>query len=221
MVSTRSSISRSEETSSMKILLSCLLFLDLFVILSCVSISVGLGTLHPSQLPTDFITLVNVAILLGTYGLTSVLCNSLSFYSLRTNNRIFLVPYLIFLPLVLVTIVIFIVKSILSKGLTPELLFIPMAVGLVISIIWLKIMRHWFVMSPEIQVARRVSVDPELVRSYVQSLEATPASPPGLASPDLSDLPPSYEDLVPEYSKCVTETPPPCYEEVVTEKESL
>ena len=50
----------------MKILLSCLLFLDLFVILSCVSISVGLGTLHPSQLPTDFITLVNVAILLGT-----------------------------------------------------------------------------------------------------------------------------------------------------------
>merc|ERR1711971_1007808 len=158
-------------------------FLDLFVILSCVSISVGLGTLHPSQLPTDFVTLVNVAILLGTYGLTSVLCNSLSFYSLRTNNRIFLV------------------KSILSKGLTPELLFIPMAVGLVISIIWLKIMRHWFVMSPEIQVARRVSVDPELVRSYVQSLEATPASPPGLASPDLSDLPPSYEDLVPEYSK--------------------
>ena len=50
----------------MKILLSCLLFLDLFVLLSCVSISVGLGTLHPSQLPTDFVTLVNVAILLGT-----------------------------------------------------------------------------------------------------------------------------------------------------------
>ena len=69
---------------------------------------------------------------------------------------------------------------------------------------------------------RRVSVDPELVRSYVQSLEATPASPPGLASPDLGDLPPSYEELVSEYSKRVTaETPPPCYEEVVTEKESL
>ena len=48
---------------------------------------------------------------------------------MRKNNRIFLVPYLIFLPLVVVTIVIFIVKNILSKGLTPELLFIPMAVG--------------------------------------------------------------------------------------------
>ena len=99
-------------------------------------------------------------------------------------------------------------------------------------------MRHWFVMIPDIQIARfvvpccyssilmddnfrRVSEDPELVRSYVQSLEATPASPPGLASPDLGDLPPSYEDLVPEYFKRVTETPPPCYEEVVTEKESL
>ena len=68
-----------------------------------------------------------------------MLCNSLSFYSLRKNNRIFLVPYLIFLPLVLVTIVIFIVKSILSKGLTPELLFIPMAVGeIVIKIIVLE-----------------------------------------------------------------------------------
>ena len=58
-----------------------------------------------------------------------MLCNTLAFYGLRKNNRIFLVPYLVFLPLVLVTIVIFIVKSILSKGLTPELLFIPMAVG--------------------------------------------------------------------------------------------
>ena len=65
----------------------------------------------------------------GTYGLTSTLCNILAFYALRKNNRVFLVPYLVFLPLVLVTIVIFIVKSILSKGLTPELLFIPMAVG--------------------------------------------------------------------------------------------
>ena len=68
---------------------------------------------------------------------------------------------------------------------------------------------------------RRVSVDPELVRSYVQSLEATPVSPMSPASPDLSDLPPSYDDLVPEYSKNVTETPPPCYEEVVTEKVRL
>ena len=49
----------------MKILLSCLLFLDLFVIVSCVSISVSIGTLHPSQLPTDFVTMINLAILLG------------------------------------------------------------------------------------------------------------------------------------------------------------
>ena len=49
----------------MKILLSCLLFLDLFVIVSCISISVSIGTLPPSQLPTDFVTMVNLAILLG------------------------------------------------------------------------------------------------------------------------------------------------------------
>jgi vacuolar-type H+-ATPase subunit I/STV1 len=209
----------------MKILLSCLLFLDLFVIVSCVSISVSISTLHPSQLPTDFVTMINLAILLGTYGLTSTLCNILAFYALRKNNRVFLVPYLVFLPLVLVTIVIFIVKSILSKGLTPELLFIPMAVGLVISIIWLKIMRHWFVLTPDNQILRRrsVSVDPELVRSYVQSLVVNPApdSPQGPASPD---FPPSYENLVFEpssYPKEVTETPPPCYEEVVIEKERL
>lgn len=66
---------------------------------------------------------------------------------------------------------------------------------------------------------RRISADPELVRSYIQSLVGSPA--PGPASPD---LPPSYEDLVSEqeeYPKGVTETPPPCYEEVVSEKESL
>ena len=66
-----------------------------------------------------------------------------------------------------------------------------------------------------------VSVDPELVRSYVQSLVVTPASPQGSAS---QDLPPSYENLVFEpsnYPKEVTETPPPCYEEVVMEKERL
>ena len=81
-----------------------------------------------------------------------MLCNSLSFYSLRKNNRIFLVPYLIFLPLVLVTIVIFIVKSILSKGLTPELLFIPMAVGeIVIKIIVLEECR--------LQVVRKLAVN--------------------------------------------------------------
>ena len=66
-----------------------------------------------------------------------------------------------------------------------------------------------------------VSVDPELVQSYVQSLVVTPASPQGSAS---QDLPPSYENLVFEpsnYPKEVTETPPPCYEEVVMEKERL
>ena len=68
---------------------------------------------------------------------------------------------------------------------------------------------------------RSLSVDPELVRSYVQSLVVTPASPQGPVSPD---LPPSYENLVFEpssYPKEVTETPPPCYEEVVMEKERL
>ena len=64
---------------------------------------------------------------------------------------------------------------------------------------------------------RRNSVDPEVVRNYILALEANPSSPMDPASPDLSDLPPSYEDLVP----VVTETPPPRYEEVVTEKESL
>ena len=72
---------------------------------------------------------------------------------------------------------------------------------------------------------RRNSVDPEVVRNYILALEANPASPMDPASPDLSDLPPSYEDLVPEqaeyFNKVVTETPPPRYEEVVTEKESL
>jgi len=204
----------------MKILLSFLLFLDLFAIVSCVSLGVSIMTLHPSQLPLDLVSMVNLAILLGAYGLTSVLCNALAFHGLRKEKRVFLVPYLVFLPLVLITILIFIVKCILTKGLTPELLFIPMAVGLVISIIWMKVLRHWFILTPDIggQFSRRDSIDPELVRRYVQSLVSSPASPPIPATPD---LPPSYENLVLEQSdssKEIIETPPPCYEEVVSEK---
>merc|ERR1711915_1021905 len=104
---------------------------------------------------------------------------------------------------------------------TPELLFIPMAVGLVISIIWLKIMRHWFLLTPDNQTSRRHSIDPEIVRSYVETFVVDPASPLG---PVLHDMPPSYDEVVEEeaeYSKEIMETPPPCFEEVVTEKETL
>merc|ERR1712155_111878 len=98
------------------------------------------------QLPASLTTLVNIAVLLATYSLTAILCNCLAVQGLRNDSRTFLVPYLIFLPLVLTSLIVYVVNTVLTRGLSPESLFIPMVLGLVLSVVWLRIVRHWILM---------------------------------------------------------------------------
>ena len=203
-------IFRGSETTSLRVMLIFLLILDICSLFGCITSAVCSTQLPPWQLPLDFVTMINLSIILGTYGLTSLLCNGLTFYGLRKKNRIFLVPYLVFLPLVLTSLIILIIKNILTRGITPETLFIPMAVGFILTIVWLKLMRHWFVMSMMTSSSRGRSPDVEGFHGYQYSSTVfrTPRTP------STPDLPPPYENVVSVKDENKTETPPPCYEAV-------
>ena len=185
-----------------------LLFLDIFALAGAVAITVCVVTMKRDQLPASLTTLVNIAVLLTTYSLTAILCNCLAVQGLRNDSRTFLVPYLIFLPLVLTSLIVYVVNTVLTRGLTPESLFIPMVLGLVLSVVWLRIVRHWILMGrwlprPLSGPRGRRNRDSEAAMSPGSSLQ-----PPVLATPD---HPPEYDHVVNK------ETPPPCYEEVVSE----
>ena len=205
--------SSCSETTSLRVLLVFLLVLDICSIFGCVTIAVCSTQLPPWQLPLDFITMINLSIILGTYGLTSLLCNGLAFYGIRKKNRIFLIPYLVFLPLVLTSLMILVIKNVLSQGITPETLFVPMAIGFILTIVWLKLMRHWFVMTMS-------------SRGRLPDMESYPGrqmftTAPGTRipqTPSTPDLPPPYENVVSVKYTCKIETPPPCYEAVTQTK---
>ena len=184
---------RREEYSSMRLLLLILLFLDIFALLGCVAIVTSVANLRPDQLPLNLSTMINLAILLGTYSLTALLCNSLAVYGLRTDSRVFLLPYLLFIPLVLTSFIVLIVKNCLTRGLSPESLLIPMALGLVLSVVWLQMVRHWMVMG--------------LGGAGGRDQEAAAAA----ASPD---QPPDYNHVAVQRGGKM-ESPPPCYEDAV------
>merc|ERR1712029_734071 len=158
------------------------------------------------------VTMINMTILLGTYGFTSLLCNCFALHGLKKENRVFLVPYLVFLPLVLTSIVILIVKNILTRSVSPEMLFIPMAIGLILMIVWLKLVRHWFLMSVNLPVPSGYNfITPRRRRA-------------GVGASSSPDLPPAYDNVVALEDaedteerpvNKVEETPPPAYQDVI------
>merc|ERR1719495_1668994 len=204
---------RIQENTSLRVLLVCLLALDISAVIGCVSAAVVTAILPSFQLPSDKVTMINMTILLGTYALTSLLCNCFALHGLKRENRVFLVPYLVFLPLVLTSIVILIVKNILTRSVSPEMLFIPMAVGLILMIVWLKLVRHWFLMS---------AIIPNLSSAPTGYNFTTPRhGRQGAGINSSPDLPPAYDNVVTSEDtedrpvNKVEETPPPAYQDVV------
>ena len=177
----------------MRLLFLILLFLDIFALLGCVAIVISVANLRPDQLPLNLSTMINLAILLGTYSLTALLCNGLAVYGLRTENRVFLLPYLLFIPLVFTSLIVLIVKNCLTRGVNPESLLIPMALGLVLSVVWLQMVRHWMVMGLGGAGGRD------------QEAAAAPAAS--------QDQPPDYDVVAQRGGKM--ESPPPCYKDAV------
>ena len=92
----------------------------------------------------------------------------------------------------------------MSSGISPESLFIPMALLFLLVIVWLKFMRLWFLMK-----------DYESPRRVVAALPSVPSITVTM-SPS-SDPPPTYDNL--QTSSGHQETPPPCYAEAVKKEE--
>jgi len=218
---------RIQENTSLRVLLVCLLALDISAVIGCVSAAVVTAILPSFQLPSDKVTMINMTILLGTYALTSLLCNCFALHGLKRENRMFLVPYLVFLPLVLTSIVILIVKNILTRSVSPEMLFIPMAVGLILMIVWLKLVRHWFLMSASIpnpssaSTDLNVDIDIENLRLRGYNFTTPRHGRQGAGINSSPDLPPAYDNVVTSEDtedrpvNKVEETPPPAYQDVV------
>jgi len=215
---------RIQENTSLRVLLVCLLALDISAVIGCVSAAVVTAILPSYQLPSDKVTMINMTILLGTYGFTSLLCNCFALHGLKKENRVFLVPYLVFLPLVLTSIVILIVKNILTRSVSPEMLFIPMAIGLILMIVWLKLVRHWFLMSVNLPAPSDSNVDIENLRLRGYNFITPRHRRAGVGANSSPDLPPAYDNVVALEDaedteerpvNKVEETPPPAYQDVI------
>ena len=106
----------------------------------------------------------------------------------------------------------------LTTGITPESLFIPMALLFLLLIVWLKFMRLWFVM-------KSCQVSPRRGRRLAagEGAAVSPRTPYTLPHITLTlspsdDPPPNYDQTMSRpIQQPHEETPPPCYAEAVKE----
>ena len=198
---------------SLRILLTFLFFIDVSCITGCITIAVCSYKLDPSELPLDYMIMIKIAIVLGMYGLTSTLCNCLAIFAIKKKNRVFLIPYLVFLPLTATSLLTLLVKNILTRDTTPESLFIPLTIILVLTVIWLKMLRNWINMAVW---ESRERVDLERLGSYRSQLRSPRII---VQSPSSPDLPPSYDNVGSvQERECLEETPPPSYSDATDVK---
>eukprot|EP00092_Neocalanus_flemingeri_P108772 GFUD01139704.1.p1 GENE.GFUD01139704.1~~GFUD01139704.1.p1 ORF type:complete len:211 (+),score=29.44 GFUD01139704.1:40-672(+) len=153
-------------------ILHVVLVFDVFCLLT--SATLLIGSCFRTDLFLDRRLLLKVGTLLGSYSSVSVVCNVMASYGVRAWRRFFLLPYLIFLPMVL-TIMLHLVY------------------------IWLKLLKQWFAMSKPM-----MATTPEFNQQDVEPEALTLATVFALLhlSPDVGqdtvttrDLPPSYETL--------------------------
>merc|ERR1719369_237756 len=155
--------------------------------------------------------ILKVCAVLGGYGLIPAVCNCLASYGIRIWRRVFLLPYLAFLFIVLGMLFIYLIRVFILYRIS-EYLVLPVIVILIVGLIWQKLFKQWFMMSKP-----RVAGSPltqQEVESQALALAAAMAilhmsqSGPTVTGNSL-DLPPTYEDLE------VDITAPPGYEEAI------
>jgi len=161
--------------------------------------------------------LIYACVVIGGYGLLSVICNCLASFGIKKRRRYFLVPYLVFIPMVLSILFIILITSLCTKGVS-ELLAVPVVICLALSYVWVKLLKQWSLMSqiPTDNQQENIDIDRELF-SVLAVLDLSQRQ----AVIDLSQRNPGetlggvHDDPPPQYEALEVENCPPCYEEAV------
>ena len=106
--------------------------------------------------------LLQVSTVFGTYGLISGICTCLACHGIRACRRFFLLPYLTFLPIVLIIMIFYLIVSFLMTTITEASLLL-LITSIFILFIWLRLLKHWFTM------AKHLANDNHLKQQEVES----------------------------------------------------
>eukprot|EP00091_Calanus_sinicus_P009080 TRINITY_DN21471_c0_g1_i1.p1 TRINITY_DN21471_c0_g1~~TRINITY_DN21471_c0_g1_i1.p1 ORF type:complete len:161 (+),score=33.06 TRINITY_DN21471_c0_g1_i1:67-483(+) len=118
---------------------------DIFNILSGISF-LCYGTWMPNEEAHKF-TWVGIGKSLMLLGLMSGICNVLARFGIRIWSRVFLLPYLVFLIMLLTYVFIGFSQSVKQRGVK-EVDFLSVVAILVIFYIWQTILRQWVYIVP-------------------------------------------------------------------------
>jgi len=161
--------------------------------------------------------LIYVCVVLGGYGLLSVFCNCLASFGIKKRRRYFLVPYLVFIPMVLSLLFIILITVLCTKGVN-EFLAVPVVICLVLSYVWVKLLKQWSIMSqiPTDNQQENIDIDRELASVLaildLSQRQAIINLSQGNAGETIGGV---YNDPPPRYESLEVENCPPCYEEAV------
>merc|ERR1719397_855264 len=132
---------------------------------------------------------------LGAYGVLSLVCNCLASHGVKTWKKVFLMPYLVFYPMVVITLTISVILSVLTSGVAVLTFLLPIGCSLLFTLVWLRLVRFWFLMSTIVSGGggRRDDVqwiEVNMERSVRLSRSPEPDHPPAY------DSPPGYQEAV-------------------------
>ena len=184
-----------KDCHSIVILLKFLLLLDLMVLAACAALAVCYGSLPPQKIAINRLTLLYIILMLGAYGVFSLLCNCLATYGVKNRIKAFLVPYLIFYPLVVAITTIFLTNTVLSSNISVVTLLLPLFINVVLTLLWLRFVRFWYVLSTV--RARQPSDSLEAGEAvWTQINLDVDMDTPSRDQPPAYDSPPGYEEAV-------------------------
>ena len=169
--------------------------------------------------------MVSISIVLGIYGSLSLVCNILACYGMYKGRHYLLIPYLVFIPVVISFLGVIITRMLWSNGVN-HFIALPFIVCLILAYVWLKLLKQWATVRHRSQETSRASrtlpnrwpEDEDDIQHVVENLNiitcylTSTTTTEVLVSEQEADLPPQYESI-----KVISEDPdvPPSYDDVI------
>merc|ERR1711915_18490 len=100
-----------------------------------------MGISH-DRLKTSKEDILPVSIIMCIYGFISTICDCLAMHGIKNCKRLFLLPYMIFIPIVILAIIAGMARFIQKEGLT-SFLVMPGVAAITLIYIWVELMKQW------------------------------------------------------------------------------